>query len=130
MNGLEKQIYIYLTLHSLDGTVDRMTSALTDHNGLLLRLNASMSQADAEILADFLRSSDVIGYTLLTEVETRCLRDKLGIKSSRQRAALKHLISGLRSMSFKYFEEQVQQVPRSDRPFKTGSPCFTTPSSF
>lgn len=115
-----------------DWTVDQVVFALTDHDSPLLRTNAPLSLPDANILAKVLRENDVTGLALLTEVNTLCIRDELGIKSLGHRAAINHLIRQLQDMSSK-FQEQAQRSARLSSVglgSRIGSPYFTSPSSF
>lgn len=113
-------------------TVDQVVYALTDHDSLLLKINALLSLPDASILAKVLRENDVTGLALLTELTSRCLRNELGIKSLGHIAAIKDLVKQLRNMSTKYQERaqpsaRVSSVGSGSR---IGSPYFATPSSF
>lgn len=115
-----------------DWSVDEVVLALTDHDSQLLKANAPSSLPDARILANVLRENDVTGLALLTEVNTLCLRDELGIKSLGHRATIKHLIRQLQNMSAK-FQEQAQRCASLSSVglgSGIGSPYFATPSSF
>ena len=113
-------------------TVDQVVFALTDHDSPLLRSNAPLSLPDADVLANVLRSNDVTGLALLTEVNTLCLRDELGIKSLGHRATINHLIQQLQVSSLKYKERAQRSASLSSIGLgsRIGSPYFATPSSF
>ena len=112
-----------------DWTVEQVVFALTDHHSPLRRNNAQLSLPDASGFAEVLRENDVTGLALLTEVNTHCLRDELGIKSLGHRAAISHLIRQLKDISSKFQEQtaysaRLSSVGMSSR---LGSPYFATP---
>ena len=92
-------------------TVEQVVSALTDPHGPLLLANTQLSLPDPTILAATLRNHDVTGLAVLTEVNSACMRDELGIKSLGQRAALGLLIKQLQDSSV----EMQRQRQRSAR---------------
>ena len=108
-----------------------MVFALTDLDSPLLRTNEQLSLPDASNLAKVLRENDVTGLALLTEVNTHCLRDELGIKSLGHRAAINHLIRQLQDTSSKYQEQTQRSARLSSVGFgsRIGSPYFATLSS-
>ena len=106
--------------------------ALTDHDGQLLRLNASLSMPNAEIFANTLRENEVNGLALLTQVNTVSLRDELGIKSFYQRAAIDDLIGQLQDLSPKFHERAQRLVRLSSVGLgsRIDSPYSATPTPF
>lgn len=113
-------------------TVDQVVSAFTDQDSPWLRTEVPLSLPDARILANIFRENDVNGHALLTEVDTICLRDELGIKSLSHRAAIKDLIQQLQEISMKYRERAQRSARLSSVGLgsRIGSPYFATPSSF
>lgn len=112
-------------------TVDEVVFALTNHDSQLLRSNASLSLPNPDIFANVLRNNDVNGLALLTEVNTVCIRDELGIKSLGQRAAINQLIRQLQERS-SVLQEQTQRSARLSSVglgSRIGSPYIATPSS-
>ena len=89
-----------------------------------------LSLPDPNIFARILRENDVTGLAILTEVNTHCLRDELGIKSLGHRAAINHLIRQLQEMSTTYQEQSQRSARLSSVGLgsQVGSPCFATPS--
>lgn len=113
-------------------TVDQVVSAFTEQDSPWLGANAPLSLPDTEILTRILRENDVNGHALLTEVNTVCLRDELGIKSLSHRAAINELIQQLQDTSSKY-QQRAQRSARLSSVglgSRIGSPYFATPSSF
>ena len=113
-------------------TVDQVVFALTDDDGQLRKLNASLSMPNAEIFANTLRENEVNGLALLTQVNTVSLRDELGIKSFYQRGAIDDLIGQLQDLSPK-FHERAQRLGRLSSAglgSRINSPYPATPTPF
>ena len=113
-------------------TVEQVVYALTDDDGQLLRLNASLSMPNADTFANTLRENEVNGLALLTQVNTISLRDELGIKSFYQRGAIDDLIGQLQDLSPK-FHERAQRLGRLSSVgvgSRIDSPYSATPTPF
>ena len=113
-------------------TVDQVVFAFTDQDSPWLGADAPLSLPDTEVLSRVLRENDVNGHALLTEVNTVCLRDELGIKSLSHRAAINDIIQQLQDISLKY-QQRAQRSARLSSVglgSRIGSPYFPTPSSF
>lgn len=113
-------------------TVDQVVYAFTARDSPWLRKDVPLSLPDTKILVNIFRENDVNGHALLTEVDTICLRDELGIKSLSHRAAINDLIQQLQEISMKYRERAQRSARLSSVGMgsRIGSPYFATPSSF